>query len=110
MNYLTWRELREKLNSETSDAVLDEPAMFSLVNEYGDEQLFPMEIIRDTWHPDDQPRTLCYNSFEDEYQRLADHEDASDYEPLRRLPPNALLLAFSEMEEDLGERTAWLTA
>lgn len=105
MEYLTWRQLRGKLNEETNDRVLDEPALFARTDEYGYETVVPMQLIRDTWHPHDSPNSVRYDEGSGEYERLGGNEDNR---VLRELPAGALLLHYSDMEEDVEPRTQWL--
>ncbi len=108
MDYLTWRELREKLNKVDDDKVLDEPALFAHLDNYGSETLVPIQLIKDTWHPDDQPRNVTYDESNEQFSRLNDLDD-DKIVPIRKLPPGALLLAYSEMDEDLEETKSWLS-
>lgn len=106
--YLTWRQLRTKLNQVSDDRALDEPALFAHLDAYGDETLAPVKLIFDTWHPTDEPNSLRYNKEADEYLRREFPAEDEDTRVLRQFPPNALLLYFSEMDEDHDERNAWL--
>lgn len=107
MEYLTWRKLRDELNKVRDDKVLDEPALFAHMDNYGSETLMPMQLIQDTWHPDDTPRTVVYNDSQEEFSRTHDLED-DDIIPVRKLPHGALLLAYGGIDEDLEETCDWL--
>lgn len=105
MEYLTWRQLRERTRN-LSDLLLDEPVLFAHLDAYGSETLLPVQLIRDTWNPVDTPNTLRYDEENEEYSRSADASDESLV--LRQFPFMAPLLSFSEMDEDHEERNAWL--
>ena len=107
MKYLTWRELRDKLIEIKEDQILDEPALFAYLDNYSTETLFPIQLIQDTWHPNDKPSCVVYNEVTEQFDRQSDIGE-EDIIPLRQLPPNALLLAYSEMDEDLEETKDWL--
>jgi hypothetical protein len=109
MEYLTWRQLRDRLNETTTDLLLDEPALFTLLDTYGNETAYPVQLLQDTWHPADTPSTLHYNEADAEYSRFVPDEYNRDGEtPLRVLPHGALLLHYSDMDEDGDEQLAYL--
>lgn len=106
MNYLTWRQLRARLEKEVDDRVLDEPVLFGLMDAYGTMCAYPVEVLTEFPQPNSQ-RILVAEEDSEDYELVHDME-CDDRPQLRQLPPNGLLLHFSDMEEDAEERTKWL--
>ena len=106
--YVTLLQLRDWLNKQP-EAALTGPALFSHLDEYGNETLLPVEIILDTWNQTDTPGTVYYNPSSEEYSRCWGANDEPDERPLGQLPHGCPLLHFDATEENaLAPRNKWL--
>lgn len=106
--YVTLLQLRDWLNKQPEAALIG-PALFSHLDDYGNETLLPVEIILDTWNQTDTPGTVYYNRSNEEYSRSWDANEEPDERPLGQLPRGCPLLHFDATEENaLAPRNKWL--
>lgn len=111
--YLTYRQLRDKLNEVTEDQILDEPVLFTTLDGYGNISAYPVELLTESRHPEDTTFALCVTDEESLDMELVYNLAPEDYDDqglrlLRQLPPGGLKLHFDETNEYMDECIEWL--